>query len=433
MCHPISSKFSEFHNPLSEFQNPSSVLWSKKGVRIMLTEKHLQRYADVLWWGLTTAKKKPFKKEDIVLIRYDGPALRLAEILYAKILIKGLHPVQRINPSTTMERNFYLLSTGGQLVFLRPGEKELISRLNGSISLHAPDSITHLSDVDPQKIGKTALAQKALHDIRNQREVSGAFSWTLCVVPTAGLALQAGISLEEYARQVIRACFLNKKDPIAEWQSIYNNARSIKKWLNALDIKYLHVESENIDLEVTPGEKRQWIGISGRNIPSFEIFISPDWRGTRGKYHADQPSYRSGNRVEDVRLEFDGGQAAKVSAETGENFIRQQLQMDTGANKVGEFSLTDKRFSRINRFMANTLFDENFGGKYGNCHIALGSSYSNTYAGDSRRLNRALKQKLGFNESALHWDLVNTEKKRVTAHLKSGKTLTIYENGRFAY
>jgi aminopeptidase len=399
----------------------------------MLTEKHLQRYADVLWWGLTTAKKKPFKKEDIVLIRYDGPALRLAEILYAKILIKGLHPVQRINPSTTMERNFYLLSTGGQLVFLRPGEKELISRLNGSISLHAPDSITHLSDVDPQKIGKTALAQKALHDIRNQREVSGAFSWTLCVVPTAGLALQAGISLEEYARQVIRACFLNKKDPVAEWQSIYNNARSIKKWLNALDIKYLHVESENIDLEVTPGEKRQWIGISGRNIPSFEIFISPDWRGTRGKYHADQPSYRSGNRVEDVRLEFDGGQAAKVSAETGENFIRQQLQMDTGANKVGEFSLTDKRFSRINRFMANTLFDENFGGKYGNCHIALGSSYSNTYAGDSRRLNRALKQKLGFNESALHWDLVNTEKKRVTAHLKSGKTLTIYENGRFAY
>jgi len=132
-------------------------------------------------------------------------------------------------------------------------------------------------------------------------------------------------------------------------------------------------------------------------------------------------------------LEFDGGQAVKVSAEAGENFLRQQLQMDTGANKVGEFSLTDKRFSRIDRFMANTLFDENFGGKYGNCHIALGSSYSNSYAGDSRRLNRALKQKLGFNESALHWDLVNTEKKRVTAHLKSGKTLTIYENGRFAY
>jgi len=98
---------------------------------------------------------------------------------------------------------------------------------------------------------------------------------------------------------------------------------------------------------------------------------------------------------------------------------------------VGEFSLTDRRFSRINRFMANTLFDENYGGKYGNCHIALGSSYSNTYTGDSKRLNQALKQKLGFNESALHWDLVNTEKKRVSAHLQTGKVITIYENGRF--
>ena len=83
--------------------------------------------------------------------------------------------------------------------------------------------------------------------------------------------------------------------------------------------------------------------------------------------------------------------------------------------------------------MANTLFDENFGGKYGNCHIALGSSYSNTFAGDSRKLTSARKKQLGFNESALHWDLVNTEKKRVTAHLKSGRRITIYENGRFIF
>ncbi|MBW2336563.1 MAG: aminopeptidase, partial [Deltaproteobacteria bacterium] len=43
------------------------------------------------------------------------------------------------------------------------------------------------------------------------------------------------------------------------------------------------------------------------------------------------------------------------------------------------------------------------------------------------------KRHLGFNESALHWDLVNTEKKRVTAHLKSGKSVIIYENGRFRH
>ena len=69
--------------------------------------------------------------------------------------------------------------------------------------------------------------------------------------------------------------------------------------------------------------------------------------------------------------------------------------MDRGAAQVGEFSLTDRRFSRINRFMANTLFDENFGGAHGNSHIALGASYRNTFAGDPRRLIRGPQSEAG--------------------------------------
>ena len=397
----------------------------------MLNDRQMERYADVLRWGLCTARTSPFKRDDIVLIRYHRPAIRLAEILYARLLAGGYHPVQRMSPTTMMERQFYLLSTNRQLVFLPPGEKELMSRLNGSIFLYAPESITHLSDIDPGKIGKAAVAQKDLRDILNRREACGTFSWTLCVYPTAELAGQAGLSLDDYTRQIIKACFLNKTTPVAEWQRVYRNAQSIKKWLNSLNVEYFHVESKNIDLEVTPGAKRQWIGISGRNIPSFEIFLSPDWRGIRGKYYADQPSYRSGNRVEGIRLEFKNGRATMIGADVGEDFVKKQLKIDKGADKLGEFSLTDKRFSRIDKFMANTLYDENYGGKNGNCHIALGSSYSNTYAGDSKKLTLDRKRDLGFNESALHWDLVNTEKKQVTAHLKSGETISIYENGRF--
>ena len=105
--------------------------------------------------------------------------------------------------------------------------------------------------------------------------------------------------------------------------------------------------------------------------------------------------------------------------------------MDQGAKRVGEFSLTDKRFSKINRFMANTLFDENYGGQFGNCHLDVGSSYSDTYDGDPSKLTNEKKESLGFNDSALHWDLVNTEKKTVTAHLASGEKKVIYENGVF--
>ena len=83
--------------------------------------------------------------------------------------------------------------------------------------------------------------------------------------------------------------------------------------------------------------------------------------------------------------------------------------------------------------MANTLFDENYGGAQGNCHVALGASYSDTFSGDPAILTKKLKENLGFNDSALHWDLVNTEKKRVVAHLNDGRRVTVYENGKFNY
>lgn len=399
----------------------------------MLTEIQLEKYADVLLWGLKTARTTPFQKKDIILIRYDLPALRLAEILYEKVLTLGMHPVQRMMPTPAMEKNFYKLSDEEQLVFRTPGDEELFNNVNGSIFLHAPESITHLSGIDPQKIGKTAVAKKYLRDILNKREEKGAFGWTLCVIPTQEPAKHAKLTIEEYSEQIVKACFLNHTDPVTEWENIFKEAQRIKKWLNSMEIKTLHVESESTDIEITPGEKRKWIGISGHNVPSFEIFISPDWRGTKGVYFANQPSFRSGNYVEGIRIEFEKGSAVKIEAQKGEDFVRKQLSMDKGANKLGEFSLTDKRFSKIDKFMASTLFDENYGGEHGNCHVALGASYSDTYDGDPSGLTKETKEKLGFNDSALHWDIINTENKRVTARLASGKTVMIYENGEFTY
>jgi aminopeptidase len=399
----------------------------------MLTEIQLERYAEVLLWGLRTARTGKYRKNDIVLIRCDQPAVKLVEAVFKKVIETGMHPVLRMGATPVVERMFFELANASQLVFKVPGDEELYKNLNGSIYLNAPASLTHLSSIDPKKIGKTAIARKYLRDILDRREEEGAFGWTLCMYPTQALAKHANLSRADYMEQIVRACFLNKRSPVDAWQEVYKNVASIKKWLTSLKSKTLHIESEHIDLEITPGEKRRWIGVSGHNIPSFEIFLSPDWKGTKGKYYADQPSFRSGNLVKGVRLEFRNGSAVKVAAEAGEEFARKQLAMDKGANKIGEFSLTDRRFSKIDRFMANTLFDENFGGKNGNCHIAIGASYSDTYDGDPCTLTKEEKERLGFNDSALHWDLVNTEKKRVTARLADGRQITIYETGMFAY
>lgn len=397
----------------------------------MLTDTHLERYADVLVWGLKTARSTSFKKGDLILIRFNLDAIDLAQTVERRLLEMGMNPVRRLNPTPTMEKNFFQLANRRQLVFDPPGEAELYRHLNGSIFLHAPASITHLSAIDPKRISRFTLSKKYLRDILEEREQAGLFSWTLCMLPTAELARHAGLSEADYSKQIIKACFLNRRDPVSEWKSVFKNAASIKKWLNRMPVRHYHIESERVDLVVTPGRQRQWIGISGHNIPSFELFVSPDWRGTRGIYYADQPSYRSGNLVRGVRLTFEKGVAVNVEAEAGGDFVKQQLSMDRGASRIGEFSLTDKRFSKIDSFMANTLFDENYGGRWGNCHLALGSSYADTFRGKATDLTKAEKNRLGFNDSALHWDLVNTEKKRVTAHLTDGRRTTIYENGCF--
>jgi len=399
----------------------------------MLTDKQLEQYADVLLWGLETARKKPFKKNDCILLQYEAPAVRLAEILYGRILDLGMHPVQRMGLTFGMEKSFYKKSNKGQLTFLAPGDRELYANLNGRIFLRAPESLTHLKEIDPVRIGKVLVSRKPLRDILDKREEKGLYSWTLCTFPTNELARQAKARPEEYARQIVRACYLDRKDPVGEWKNVHRQVSGIKRWLNSLEVSYFHIESDPVDLKGTPGEKRAWKGISGHNIPSFEVFLSPDWHGTEGVYYANLPSFRSGNYVEKIRITFRKGSVVKMEAGKGEDFARKQLSMDKGASRVGEFSLTDRRFSRIDRFMADTLFDENFGGQNGNCHIALGASYTDTYDGNPAAMTGALKKRLGFNESALHWDLVNTEEKTVTARLRSGKKVVIYEKGVFKY
>jgi len=397
----------------------------------LFSPEELQRYALVMDWGMKKARNNQFVSGDIVLIRTDQACLPLAHELFRMFLEQELNPVVRITLPEDMEKTFFSLAGDPQLDFQAPGDRELYSNLNGLVSLLGPQSLIHLKDIDPARIGKFAVAKKYLRDILEKRDSEGAFGWSLCLYPTEELAEKSGLSAEEYKKQIVRAVYLDQEDPLAVWENIFDKSRRIKEWLNSMDVEYFHVLSANTDLLVYPGVNRQWLGLSGHNIPSFELFLSPDCRLTRGTYYADQPSYRSGNLVRGVRLHFRDGRLVDMSAEEGEDFLRKQVNMDGGASMVGEFSLTDRRFSRIEKFMAHTLYDENFGGENGNCHIALGASYADTYALNPAELTPELKQELGFNDSALHWDLVNTEKKEVRAHLKNRDVVTVYRDGQF--
>ena len=166
----------------------------------MLNNRHLERYADVLLWGLKTARRGRFRKGDVILIQYDHAALKLAEILFDRIIAAGMNPVQRMGLTIGMERSFYGKSGQRQLTFQAPGEKEFLGNLHGRIYLHAPESLTHLKEIDPARIGKVLVARKPLRDILERREQEGLHGWTLCTLPTQELATQARTTPEALRR-----------------------------------------------------------------------------------------------------------------------------------------------------------------------------------------------------------------------------------------
>jgi aminopeptidase len=397
------------------------------------TKKQLENYADVLLFALDNSrtKKNKLKPYDVIAIRYYLAALPLVEVLYRKCLKRKFQVSLKPIITPEMERDFYNLADIKQLKFITAGEKEFSSSLNGYFAIRAPENLTHLKGIDAKKIAVRSLAVKPLYDIKHKREDKGLFSWNICIYPTPAMIKASGLSKKEYVTQIVKACYLNDKNPIKKWREMFTHSAQIRNWLNLLKIDTLHIQSANIDLKVKIGKKRIFKSANGNNIPSFEIFTSPDWTGTEGIYYSNLPDYNNGNYIKGIKLMFKKGCVIKSTANKGGDFVRKFLKTDNGANKIGEVSLTDKRFSRIDKFMADTLFDENHGGKHGNCHIALGTSFSDTYDGNPNKLTKSLKKKLHFNTSAVHWDIVNTEDKIVKARLKNGKTITIYEKGMF--
>lgn len=281
------------------------------------------------------------------------------------------------------------------------------------------------------KISRMNSARAPYMAMREKKENEGKLSWSLCLYGTPSMAEEAGLSLEEYWEQIIQACYLREDNPVARWKAVQKEIEDIKDKLDALAIDKLHIKGDDVDLHILLGEHRKWLSGGGKNIPSFEIFTSPDWRGTQGSIHFNQPLYYSGKRISGVSLTFTDGVVTQSSATENKDALKEMIAQEN-ADKVGEFSLTDRRYSRITRFMATTLFDENMGGTHGNTHIALGNAYKDTYEGDLATVTDEQWTAMGYNSCPkVHTDIISTTNRTVTATLRNGSQHIIYENGEF--
>ena len=192
------------------------------------------------------------------------------------------------------------------------------------------------------------------------------------------------MSLRDYEDFVYSATFVDKDDPIAEWQKVHVEQQRIIDWLKGR--KIVSVKSPNADLTLSIKE-RTFINSDGkRNMPSGEVFTGPVEDSANGWVKFSYPAIRGGREVEGVRLEFKDGKVVKASADKNEAYLISQLDADAGSRYLGEFAIGTNY--GIQRFTKSILFDEKIGGSF---HLAVGAGYPETGS---------------VNKSSVHWDFI---------------------------
>ena len=375
-------------------------------------------------------------KDDTVLLVGQECTKDLFMAIAKEVYTAGGNLITNYQPDNLQDNSLarFLLQNGDDQqisFFAKPYWQGIVEATDHILFIISEPDIHYLEGIASSKISTMNSARAPYMKMREKKEQEGKLSWSLCLYGTQSMAAEAGLSLEEYWEQIIEACYLREDDPVSKWRTVQKEIEDIKDQLDALEIEKLHIKGDDVDLHVQIGDHRKWLSGGGKNIPSFEIFTSPDWRGTNGTIKFNQPLYYSGKRISGVSLSFENGVVVASTAAENEDALKEMIAQEN-ANKVGEFSLTDKRHSRITKFMATTLFDENMGGAFGNTHIALGNAYKDTFTGDMSTVTDQQWTDMGYNSCPkVHTDIISTSNRKVTARLRNNSEKVIYRDGQF--
>jgi len=389
----------------------------------------LKKYADVLV-KFALRNGEWTKKDDVIFVQIPECAKPFYLPLQKSILESWAHPIFEYIPDG-VARHFFENADDQQLMFYPSHYLHgKIKQMTHVISIIADEDMHHLKWIDPQKISKKMFSRKMYIKKRIKKENSGKMTWTAGIYWTLAMAKEAWISLKEYRKQIVNACFLDYKNPTKKWKEVFVNIDILKNKLNDMNIEWINIKWEESDLNIKIWGDRKWCWWWWNNIPSFEVFTSPDWRWTFGWIKFNQPLYRYGQMIKWIKLCFNKWVITHFEAQENWNVLKEMLKIPN-MNKLWEFSLTDSRISRITKFMAKTLYDENIGWKYGNTHIALGKSFEECYRWNAKYLDMRLKKKLWFNDGFEHVDIVSTKNRVITATLANWKKKVIYRDGKF--
>ena len=339
------------------------------------------------------------KKNEAISVDGTSAAEPLIEAVYEELLRVGAYPFVRMAPVEST-RGFFLCAQDHHLDRTAPFETTLAKAMDGSIRIMSSTNTRALSAIDPAKQTRVAKARRAV------RKIILAKKWSLTLFPTEAYAQDAEMSLRDFEDFVIKANFLDRKDPVAEWNKLERQHQKLIARLKGAD--EVRIVGPGTDLRMSIKNRTFISSVATHNVPSGEIFTGPVEDSVEGHIAYDFPVCEGGREIDGIRLVFRAGRVVEASATKNEAYLLAMLDMDPGARRLGELGI-GTNFG-IQRFIKNILFDEKIGGTV---HLALGESYPETG---------------GVNKSSLHWDMIK-DLRRDGALYVDGKL--IQKNGRF--
>jgi len=268
-----------------------------------------------------------------------------------------------------------------------------------NISLSGPSAPGLMDDINPMRAGKDRLPQvpEGLQVIHQ-----GLLNWTVGPGPTPEWAqrvyphLDAASAYERLWQELGHVLRLDEPDPVAAWKQRSADLIDTATRLTELRLDSLHFVGPGTDLVVGLLPGSLWIaaamttagGIAfAPNLPSEEIFTTPDPARTEGVVRATRPLDVAGTVITGLQARFEGGRITDISAESGAEILAGRCAVDDGASRLGEVALVDGsgRIGPLGTVFYDTLLDENAAS-----HIAVGAAYPDAVEeADHEHMNRS--------------------------------------------
>ncbi|MDQ2897797.1 MAG: aminopeptidase [Actinomycetota bacterium] len=299
------------------------------------------------------------------------------------------------------------------------------------IALTGPASPRILEGIDPSLLGRDTLPSlpESMQIIDDRTT-----NWTAVPCPTPDWAqlvhpeLSATEAIDRLWRDIVHICRLDEPDPIAAWNHRLDDLSAKSAALDALELDALRFRGPGTDLTVGLLPSSRWCAVRfetvdgivhAPNLPTEEVFTTPDPERVNGFVTATKPLFTSGTTVTGLRVRFESGRAVAVEADHGAELIRGLAEHDEGAAGLGEVALVDRegRIGPLNTVFYDTLIDENAAS-----HIALGQGYELGVrdADDLLRVNR----------SSLHVDfMIGGDAVSVTGRRRDGTEIALLRDG----